>query len=122
MNGIENMFLQSLDLKISQLIIDINKRFEDEDRIKLVLSLSEWMPLQAAAKLKGGAALDTYKTQYWIQPCCGLKSKRVGGRKVWHRDDVIEWLKITDDKLWDYAERLGARIPGKYKIKRDKEI
>jgi hypothetical protein len=111
------MFLQSIDLKISQLIVEINKKQEDEERSKLFQTLPEWMSIQTAAKIKGGAALDTYKTQYWLQPCCGLKSKRVGGRKVWHRDNVIEWLAITDDKLWEYAERQGAKIPDKYKRK-----
>jgi hypothetical protein len=110
-----NLFLQALDLKISQLIIDVNKRFEDEERSKILLALPEWVPLQTAAQAKGGAALDTYKTQHWLQPCCGLKSRRVGGRKVWNRADVIEWLSISDEKLWEYAEKTGARIPEKYK-------
>jgi hypothetical protein len=115
MDGKENLFLQALDLKITQLIIDINKRFEDEERSKMIMALPEWISLQVAAQVKGGAALDTYKTQYWLQPCCGLKAKRVGGRKVWRRDNVIEWLSVSDDKLWEYAEKHGAKIPDKYK-------
>jgi hypothetical protein len=114
MNATENMFLQSLDLKLSQLIIDINNKEKNEERKNLAGDLPEWVNLQMAAEKKGAAAFDTYKTHYWLQPCCGLKSKRVGGRKSWHRDDVIEWLSITDDKLWDYAQKLGAYIPSKY--------
>jgi hypothetical protein len=115
MNAAENLFLQSLDLKLSQLIIEIKTREQEDERENLLRELPEWVNLQTAAKKKGAAAFDTYKTQYWLQPCCGLKSKKVGGRKSWHRDDVIEWLLITDDKLWEYARKMGASIPLKYK-------
>jgi hypothetical protein len=115
MNAVENLFLQSLDLKLSQLIIDINAKIKTEEREKLFRELPEWVNLPLAALKKGAAAFDTYKTQYWLQPCCGLKSKTVGGRKSWHRDDVIEWFSVTDDKLWEYAQKMGASIPIKYK-------
>jgi hypothetical protein len=115
MNATENFYLQALDLKLSQLIIEINNKEKDEERENLLRDLPEWVNLQLAAKKKGAAAFDTYKTQYWLQPCCGLKSKKVGGRKSWRRDDVIEWFQITDDKLWEYAQKMGASIPSKYK-------
>lgn len=115
MNATENLFLQSLDLKLSQLIIDLNARVKEDEQEKLLRELPEWVNLSEAAKKKGAAAFDTYKTQYWLQPCCGLKAKKVGGRKSWHRDDIIEWLSVTDDKLWDYAKKMGASIPIKYK-------
>jgi hypothetical protein len=115
MNAMENLFLQSLDLKLSQLIITINNKEKEGEREKLSRELPEWVNLPMAAQKKGAAAFDTYKTQYWLQPCCDLKSKKVGGRKSWHRDDVIEWLLITDDKLWDYARKMGVSIPAKYK-------
>jgi hypothetical protein len=121
MNAQENLFLQALDMKLTQLIIDINKREEEEERLKKMLALPEWINLNLAVQLKGGAALDTYKTQYWQQPCCGLRSKRVGGRKVWRREDVMEWLAVSDDGLWEYAERIGAKIPDKYRHKRTVE-
>jgi hypothetical protein len=116
MNAVENLQLQALDLKLSQLIIDINAKEHEEERKKLLRELPEWVNLPMAAAKKGAAAIDTYKTQYWLQPCCGLKSMRVGGRKSWHRDDVIEWLSVTDDKLWEYAQKIGASIPSKYKF------
>jgi hypothetical protein len=107
----ENVFLQSLDMKISRLILEIRDTHKKEENQKLYESIPEWVTLQQAAKYKGGAAFDTYKTQYWLQPCCGLKSRKLGGRKVWRRDDVVEWLSVTDDQLWTYAVRLGASIP-----------
>jgi hypothetical protein len=120
MTNSDNVFLQSLDMKVSQLLLDIKDAQKTEDRKTLYETLPEWVTLQQAAKIKGGAALDTYKTQYWLQPCCGLKSRKLGGRKVWLREDVLDWLSITDDQLWDYANRVGASIPGKYeKIAKD---
>jgi hypothetical protein len=114
MNNTENVFLQSLDMKISQLIFEIRDTKKNEENKKLYASIPEWVTLQQAAKYKGGAAFDTYKTQYWLQPCCGLKSRKLGGRKVWRRDDVLEWLSVTDDQLWEYARGKGASIPAKY--------
>jgi hypothetical protein len=114
MNNTENVFLQSLDMKISQLILEIRDTQKKEASKDISESMPEWMTLQQAAKYKGGAAFDTYKTQYWLQPCCGMKSNKVGGRKVWRREDVIEWLSVTDDQLWSYADRVGASIPHKY--------
>jgi hypothetical protein len=116
MNATENLFLQAIDLKLSQLIIDINNKEKDEQKEKLLRELPEWVNLPLAVEKKGAAAFDTYKTHYWLQPCCGLRSKKVGGRKSWHRDDIIEWLQITDDKLWGYAQKMGASIPPKYRI------
>jgi hypothetical protein len=114
MNNSENVFLQSLDMKVSQLLLEIRDNQKKEETRMLYGSLPEWVTLQLAARYKGGAAFDTYKTQYWLQPCCGMNSRKLGGRKVWQREDVIEWLQVTDEKLWDYALKTGASIPGKY--------
>ena len=92
-------------------IRDAQKKEEYRERHE---SIPEWVTLQQAAKYKGGAAFDTFKTQYWLQPCCGLNSRKIGGRKVWKREDVIEWLSVTDDQLWEYASGKGASIPTKY--------
>ncbi|MDR2245332.1 MAG: hypothetical protein LBE17_01455 [Treponema sp.] len=114
MNNAENVFLQSLDMKVSQLIFEIRDTQKKEEKKNIYESIPEWVTLQQAAKYKGGAAFDTFKTQYWLQPCCGLNSRKIGGRKVWKREDVIEWLSVTDDQLWEYAARKGASIPAKY--------
>jgi hypothetical protein len=114
MTNMENVFLQSLDMKVSQLLLEIKDTQKQEERKTLYESVPEWVTLQQAAKFKGGAAFDTFKTQYWLQPCCGLKSRKIGGRKVWRREDVLEWLSVTDDQLWEYARKVGASIPNKY--------
>jgi hypothetical protein len=101
-------------MKISQLILEIRDTQKKEEKKNLYESIPEWVTLQQAAKYKGAAAFDTYKTQYWLQPCCGLNSRKIGGRKAWRRDDVIEWLSVTDELLWEYAVRKGVSIPDKY--------
>jgi hypothetical protein len=114
MTNTDNVFLQSLDMKVPRLLLEIKDTQKTEERKTLYESMPEWVTLQLAAKFKGGTAFDTYKTQYWPQPCCGLKSRKLGGRKVWRGEDVLEWLSVTDDRLWDYANRVGASIPGKH--------
>jgi hypothetical protein len=101
-------------MKISQLILEIRDANKKEEKKNRYEAIPEWVTLQQAAKYKCGAAFDTYKTQYWLQPCCGLHSRKIGGRKAWRREDVIEWLSVTDDQLWEYALRKGASIPHKY--------
>jgi hypothetical protein len=101
-------------MKISQLILEIRDTQKKEEKKNLYESIPEWVTLQQAAKYKGGAAFDAFKTQYWLQPCCGLNSRKIGGRKVWQREDIIEWLSVTDDQLWEYAMSKKASIPGKY--------
>ncbi len=121
MNAEENLILQGMKLEIgqlSQILLDQiknNQSLLQRNGNDDFQGLSEWVTLDKAAALKGGSSFETYKTRWWLQPCCGLKSKRVGGRKCWHRDDVIEWLSISDDMLWEYANKYGINIPEKYK-------
>jgi hypothetical protein len=115
MNAEENLILQGIKLEIAMLTQTLSAQQVDDERSALLRDLPEWVNLNKAATLKGGCAFETYKTRWWYQPCCGLKSKRIGGRKCWHRDDVIDWLLISDDKLWEYAEKFQIKIPDKYK-------
>lgn len=107
--------LQAVEIKLAQLILTISDSERRKEETSRNRDLPEWITLDHAARLKGGAAFATYETKYWLQPCCGLESKRVGGRKAWKKDAVIEWLGISDDKLPEYASRFGAVIPDKYK-------
>ena len=63
MNNSENVFLQSLDMKVSQLILEIRDAQKKEEYRERHESIPEWVTLQQAAKYKGGAAFDTFKTQ-----------------------------------------------------------
>jgi hypothetical protein len=115
MNAQENLQLQALEIKVAQLIQAISESRRGAEQEARVQELPEWITLDRAAALKGGAAYETYNTKYWLQPCCGLKSRRIGGRKSWRREDVIDWLPVTDEGLYEYAKKMGAKIPEKFK-------
>jgi hypothetical protein len=115
MTATENLQIQAVELKMAQLIQVITENRREEERDERIRELPEWITLERAAALKGGAAYETYNTKYWLQPCCGLKSRRIGGRKSWHRDDVVEWLTITDEGLFEYAKKMGAKVPDKFR-------
>ena len=63
----------------------------------------------------GGASITFYRQKPFLQPCCGLNYKLVGGRKCWKKDDVIAWLAITDESLSRYAKSRGVSLPEIYK-------
>ena len=73
-------------------------------------AIPEFVTLESAAKLKGGAAYNTYKTRYYLQPCGGTNSTRVGGKKCWKRDDVEKWLSVDDNELPNYLKQFGVTI------------
>jgi hypothetical protein len=85
-------------MKVSRLIFEIREGQKKEETGDRHDSIPEWATLQQAAKYKGGAVFDTCRTQYLLLPCCGLNSRKVGGRKSRKREDVIEWLSVTDDR------------------------
>jgi hypothetical protein len=137
MNETENLVLQGLQLSIDRLVLEIAKqRQEAQDRGRYE-NLPEWIDLEQALILKrgicgekkrsgkgetrnpdapiaGGASLTTYRQRLFLQPCCGMNYKMVGGRRCWKKDDVIAWLSITDEGLKDYAEKHRVELPDIY--------
>ena len=100
MNGIEYE-IADIRCKLTY-IADAMRRQEELDR------LPEFITLEQAAKLKGGASLNTYKSRQHLQPCGGTNSVRVGGRKCWRKELVVEWLTVDDSFLELYLEKFGA--------------
>jgi hypothetical protein len=107
LNAYENLIIQGLALQIQNLAIEIGKQREDALSRSRFSGLPEWVTLEQAAALKGGPALITYRQKRFLQPCCGLGWRLVGGRRCWRREDVIEWLAVTDEGLKKI--RCGAR-------------
>jgi hypothetical protein len=70
--------------------------------------------------IEGGASLNFYRQKLFLQPCCGLNYKMIGGRRCWKKEDVVAWLSITDEDLKEYAEKRRVEIPGVYQ-KRSKK-
>lgn len=73
--------------------------------------VSQWYNDEQCWQLKGGMALNTYRNNRFFQCKGGIPDGYVGGRKVWSRDSVREWLNLTDDELEDYHKkyRTGAK-------------
>jgi hypothetical protein len=114
MTAEENLILQGLKIEMAALTQEIQKLRIDTEAPPLYEGVPQWITLEAAAKLKGGAALATYQTKLFLQPCCGLNYKLIGGRKCWRREEVIRWVSITDADLKKYAVEWQVRIPENY--------
>lgn len=98
-----------MDLNIPELdeILDYLQYLKQRmDQYEIENSLTKtWYNVDDCHKLKGGCSLNTFKSNYQLQPKCGIPDGKVGGRKVWHRDTVAEWLNVTDDKIPEYRAR-----------------
>lgn len=66
---------------------------------------SMWYNDQQCWQLKGGMALTTYRSNRFFQVKGGIPDAYVGGRKVWSRDSVSEWLSIPDSQLEEYHKK-----------------
>lgn len=71
----------------------------------------EWYNEKEVWQLKGGCSFATFQSRRYYQPKGGIPDGKVGGRKVWHRDTLIEWLPLSDEQLPEYHEKYktGAR-------------
>jgi hypothetical protein len=106
MTASENFVLQGLKLTIDNLALEIMRQREDANKKSVYSGLPEWLTLEQAVKLKGGAALNTYRCKPNLQPCCGNNYKIIGGRRCWRREDIIMWLNISDEELEAYKRKL----------------
>ena len=72
---------------------------------------AQWYNDEECWKKKGGMSLSTYRSNRFYQCKGGIPDARVGGRKVWSRESVMEWAKITDNELETYHQKYktGAR-------------
>jgi len=73
-------------------------------------SLPEWVTFEEAVSRKGGAKLVTVRQKPDLQPNVGVAEAKVGGRRVWHRDTVLQWILITDAEIPEYKKRCHAKI------------
>ena len=124
MNEMENLILQGIQLGLDRLALEVEKQRQEAESRGRYAALPEWLDLEQAVTLKrglrakedcaGGAPLTFYRQKLFLQPCCGRNYKMLGGRKCWRKDNVIEWLAVTDETLKSYAEKYGAELPEAY--------
>lgn len=65
----------------------------------------EWYNDEQCWKLKGGMALSTYRSNRYYQIKGGIPDAYVGGRKVWSKASVMEWITLIDEELPDYHKK-----------------
>jgi hypothetical protein len=114
MNAEENLTLMGLKLAVDGLALEIARQRKEAELKSRYENLPEWISLEQAVALKGGGALNTYRQKLFLQPCCGSKYRLVSGRRCWRREDIIEWLNVSDEKLKDYAKRFSVSLPKVY--------
>jgi hypothetical protein len=114
MNAEENLTLMGLKLSVDNLALEIARQRHEAELKSRYEKLPEWITLEQAVELKGGGSLNTYRQKQFLQPCCGLNYRLVSGRHCWRRDDVVEWIGISDDALKTYALRFAVQLPKLY--------
>ena len=110
----EEMLFQGIDIKISKIsayLLEVLKKQEAEEGIGVIPA---WCSLEVAAALKGGASLTSYRQRKFLMPCCGRAYKKVGGRRCWSRENVREWLDVSDEELPEYAKKWDYKLPQNY--------
>lgn len=74
-----------------------------------------YVNLDQAVALKGFVSKQTIITRPWFQPCCGKHWMYLAGRKVWTREQILEWLAVTDETLEEYARKMDVDISPYFK-------
>lgn len=97
-----------LEVKIEKITSELEKLTTQQN---MAVEMPRWITLELAAKLKGGAAFETYRTRFYLQPCAGTNSTKIGGKKSWKKEDVLLWLDVTDADLPSYAKSYGVNLP-----------
>lgn len=69
---------------------------------------AEWYNDEACWLKKGGMSLSTYRSNRFYQCKGGIPDAYVGGRKVWHKSSVIEWVKLSDSELEYYHHKYST--------------
>lgn len=99
--------MEKTDLLIKNVLNEhIGSEIHDLDEYGLIVPLKAWFNLREACELKG----ISYKTacnKTYLQPNRGISEGSVGGRKVFTRKTIINWLPKTDSDIRsdiDYEE------------------
>jgi hypothetical protein len=73
--------------------------------------------LRQAWETKGGCSWNTFRNKRYFQPKGGHYDGYFGGRGVFFRETIHEWLPLVDGDLPEYHQkyRTGATCPNKIK-------
>lgn len=117
--------MQNFDLELKEIQLQNEKLLRELVEVHKILESPEakkelskaYYTIEDCAEMKGGAALNTYKTNRFMLPGCGNPKYSVSilGRLAFPRDEVLKWLKVPDSEYLDYAKECGVSVvPEKY--------
>lgn len=90
-----------MEIRLAE-IDELLKEIRDVKALVLQPSLTkEWYTDEDCWRLKGGGSLATYRSNRYHQCKGGVPDGYVGGRKVWSKASVMEWLPLTDGEQLD---------------------
>lgn len=104
--------LRSLQLQTERVLNELTEVHELLGGISPQKEQREYYTVEECARMKGGASLNTYKTNRFLLPGCGNPeySVYVGGRLCFRQAEVQRWLSVTDAEYLDYAGECGITI------------
>ena len=94
-----------MDIAIPEIKTILTELEELKTMIKPEKELPEWLNDRQCWELKGGMAFNTFRNKRFYQVKGGIPDAYVGGRKVWNKESVLEWLHVTDDQLEEYHRK-----------------
>lgn len=109
----DSLALRTLELQAEKNSLDLQEVKEVVSKLLIKVdnhsSIPEWLTLEQACALKGGASFNTVRCAAYLRPGAGNPKfqRYCGGRLVFHRDTVvIPWLSVTDDNLEEYLKNV----------------
>lgn len=94
--------------ELKQLSTELSSLKNEIKNIKTDDIKAEWYNDEECWKRKGGMALNTYRNNRYFQCKGGIPDGFVGGRKVWSKNSLLEWIPLTDAELEEYHEKYGT--------------
>jgi len=117
--------MQNFDLELKQIQLQNERLYRELAEIQKILAKpedkvvfeKEYYTIEDCAGLKGGAALNTYKCNRFLLPGCGNPKYQVhiAGRLCFPREEVMKWIRFSDEDYLEYAKECGITVvPEKY--------
>ena len=104
--------LKNLKTEIAELKVSILQEEQKKE-------LPEYLTLKQAAELKGVTSYPNLMKRPWMQPNCGTGYVKINGTRAFKKKDVLDWLKITDSELEQYAAEKKVDISRHFRNKRN---
>jgi len=79
--------------------------------------------LRQAWQIKGACcAWNTFEQNYYIQPKGGFPDGYIGGRGVFKKETIDEWLPLLDEDMEAYHKKYGTGARPRNRIKKGRRL